>query len=400
MMRAKSFTRHGLTAINLTAIIFLAALLLAGCKRGPGETIAPPSAEARTSPLEEALHKVEENRGEPAGRKAEVEVPGELKHYSDRRRFLAVQVAEWRKHRYNIPHDYVELIGMIRSEELVEMEPLGEHYVLYGVGESANDGRFTHFDRATSEEITLFASHEDFEIEYGRLTETITELQSKIADLSKELKKTSRHDRNGRRALQEQITQARKNSIEISKTQKSLAHFYNDPERRKMLLSEHEAIASLAADFKGESYNLNAPPDRKRLKARLLSFIRPEARDLIMEISRTYREKSGRPLPVTSLVRTEEYQRHLGATNKNATQIAVPPHTTGLAFDIYDGYMTAAEQSDLMAVIAGLEATGRVEALRESRNHIHVFAFADGRPPDERSIAKALNEIGNRRYKR
>ena len=385
---------------TLTAILLLAALPIAGCKRGPGESIAPASAEAKTSPLEEAILKIEEDRGEPVGRKVEVEVPSELKHYSDRRRFLAVQVAEWSEHRYRIPHDYAELIEMIRGGEMVEMELLGENYLLYGVGESASDGPFTHFDRTTNEEITLFASYEDFEIEYARLTETVSETQSRIADLTKEFKKTSRYDRERRRTLQEQIAEARKSAIEISKSQKSLSRFYNDPEQRKMLLSEYETIASLASDFKGESYNLNAPPDRKRLKARLLSFARPEARELIEEISRTYHEKSGRHMPVTSLMRTEGYQHHLGATNKNATQIAVPPHTTGLAFDIYDGYMSASEQGELMALIAGLESAGHLEALRESRNHIHVFAFPDRQPPDERSVRKALNEVGNRRSKR
>jgi hypothetical protein len=97
---------------------------------------------------------------------------------------------------------------------------------------------------------------------------------------------------------------------------------------------------------------------------------------------------------VTSLVRTEEYQARLGkAGNPNATTISTAPHTTGLAFDILYKFMTAAEQDDLMARIARLEDEGRVEALRENLNHIHVFAFADGQRPQESLIQASLRQV-------
>ena len=89
-------------------------------------------------------------------------------------------------------------------------------------------------------------------------------------------------------------------------------------------------------------------------------------------------------------MRTDEYQAQLGETNPNATQIDVPPHTTGLAFDIYYGYMAAPEQEFVMALLARLKDEGRIEVLRENRDHYHVFAFADGRPPDETLVRKAL----------
>jgi hypothetical protein len=69
----------------------------------------------------------------------------------------------------------------------------------------------------------------------------------------------------------------------------------------------------------------------------------------------------------------------------------VPPHTTGLAFDIYTFYMTGEEQQFLMNEIARLEREGQVEALRENRDHIHVFAFADMKPPGEELIRRSLN---------
>jgi hypothetical protein len=45
----------------------------------------------------------------------------------------------------------------------------------------------------------------------------------------------------------------------------------------------------------------------------------------------------------------------------------------------------------LLDEIARLEREGRVEALRENRHHIHVFAFADGKPPDERLVKASLS---------
>ncbi|MET0621792.1 MAG: hypothetical protein ABW250_02320 [Pyrinomonadaceae bacterium] len=68
----------------------------------------------------------------------------------------------------------------------------------------------------------------------------------------------------------------------------------------------------------------------------------------------------------------------------------MPPHSTGLAFDILYRYMTAEEQEHVMADIARLRDAGRVESLRENRDHFHVFAFVDGRRPDEELIAASL----------
>ena len=111
------------------------------------------------------------------------------------------------------------------------------------------------------------------------------------------------------------------------------------------------------------------------------------------DIAVRYRAEFGRPLAFTSLVRSEHYQLQLGETNANATKIAVAPHTTGLAFDIFYRYMTAAEQHSIMATIGGMEAAGRLEALRENRDHYHLFAFAQGRRPSERLIADALGDV-------
>ncbi|HYY93511.1 MAG TPA: hypothetical protein VE713_03265, partial [Pyrinomonadaceae bacterium] len=89
-------------------------------------------------PYAEAVSKVEEERGEPAGRQAQTEVPAELKQYGDRRRFLAIQAAAAKEAGVRTPHDFAELAEMIaRGDGLVEVPRLGRGYVLFGVGGAA-----------------------------------------------------------------------------------------------------------------------------------------------------------------------------------------------------------------------------------------------------------------------
>ncbi|HEX8091286.1 MAG TPA: DUF5715 family protein [Blastocatellia bacterium] len=376
----------------------LSAIVLAGgCRAAHKETAVqpPPTVEApQVNPWKEAARKVEEERGEPVGRKAQVETPAELKHYSDRRRFLAVQVAESREQDYDLPHDYAELVQLIRRNQLVEMEPFGDDFILYGVGANASDEPFTHYDRASGENIPLFASDGEFKEEYARLTEAAKEPQARVKGLEAEIRKLSKRDRTKRNAMTGELAEARKSLTAIEDKTRLLDSFYKNPDRRKALEAEYRVLSELAANFNGKSYDINDAASRRQLKVRLLSYIRPEAREVLLEIAHTYKEKFDRPLPITSLVRPEQYQKRLSETNANATRITSPPHSTGLAFDVYYYYMTSAEQDYLMSIVAKLKDEGRVEALRENRNHIHIFAFADGHRPDETLIAKEINQVG------
>ena len=381
-------------------ILFLALLILAvlphsGCRGQKTETVmAPPPTVAppEVNPWKEAAGKVEEDRDEAVGRQAKVNTPAELKHYSDRRRFLAIQVAEAREQGYELPHDYAELIELIRAQNLIELEPLGKDYILYGVGANASDEPFTHYDSASGENIPLLNGPEELKKEQDRLSELISEPREKIAQLEAELKKLTRRDRSKRVSLQGQIENARKSIKEVEKKKSLLGSFYKNEANRKLMDKEYRLLAELAADFGGKSYDLNDADSRRQLKVRLLSFIRPEARDVLQEIARAYKDKFDRPLPITSLIRPEQYQRRLGLTNPNATKSQSPPHSTGLAFDVFYYYMSAAEQDFLMSVIARIETEGRIEALRENRNHFHLYAFPDGRPPSEELIAKAAGQ--------
>ncbi|MCA1636383.1 MAG: DUF5715 family protein [Acidobacteria bacterium] len=381
----------------LAVLAFGAVFLPAALRRkraepvmSPPETIEPKALD----PWKQAALKAEAERGEPMGRKAEVETPAQLRHYSERGRFLAVQAAESREQRLRTPHDSAELITLVREGEFVEVPPLGAGFILYGVGWGADDGPFTHYEEPGGQRVTLYGGDEELRREYERIDETLKVLEGELAELGKETSATPARERERRAELRKQTVEKVKAKAELKKEKSLLDSFYKREKRRRMLVSEYESVAGLARDFGGRNYDLSDAVSRKNLKIRLLSFLRPAALALLEEVARAYEQKFERPLPITSLVRTDEYQAQLGETNPNATQNDVPPHTTGLAFDIYYGYMAAPEQEFVMALLARLKDEGRIEVLRENRDHYHVFAFADGRPPDETLVRKALGTAG------
>ena len=295
-----------------------------------------------------AIARVEEVRGS-AGR---ITTPAELHHYDDRRRFLAVQMADSREESYNLPHDVAELAQMIQDGQLVGLRALGDDYILYDVGTDAREDPLAHYDLDRGKDVPLFPSMEAYEAEDARLTAP--------ADRAK---------------------------------RELLAAYYRDPARAEMLFGEHRAVTGLAANFNGISYDLSNPDDRTRFQVRLLSFMRPEARDILLQVAGAYHRQFDRLLPVSSLVRTERYQRRLSRVNRNATTVDIPPHATGMAFDISYKFMAPDEQNFIMEHVARLESEGKVEALRENRNAIHVYTFAGGRRPSEPTVAGFLSDV-------
>lgn len=387
--------REILAALSLT-VVAVCVLLLAG-GRGPrraGESVSfdplpATSAAAGLSPWGLAARKVAEDRGEPTGRQAKVEVPGQLRHYSDTRRFLAIQVAEWREHRIGTPHDYAGLAEMIRGGELVEVPTVAESYVLFGVGGSADGEPFAHYDKSEGESISLFDEAE-LERERARMSESTKQTRGEIDSLRRELNSLGRAERSRRASLRAEITRHEKTVKEEQKRKVLIDAYYDAAASRHELSAEREALAALAGDFSGRRYDVGDARARREMKVRMLSHLRPEALAVLKEIAESYRLRFGRQLPVTSLVRPDEYQRRLSATNANATRIDTPPHSTGLAFDILYRHMTAEEQAHVMADIARLRDAGCVEALRENRDHFHVFAFIDGKRPGEDLIRESL----------
>jgi hypothetical protein len=383
------------------AILLFTVFAIAGLykwKRGRNSILPAPSLNSEKSPIADAVNpyklaalKVEEERNEPTGNKAEIKIPAELKLYQDKRRFLAIQIAEWREQKYDIPRDFYELALLAQQGEFIALPSLTPDYILYGVGLKADD-ELTHYDEKSRKSIPLFGSDEALAKEIERLNNSLSELEARTRELRGDLSRTDRSNRAARRETLDSIDRAQKEAAAAKARKELIESSYKESGQRERLIDEYRKLAGLASNFDGQAYDLNNAESRQKLKVHLLSSLRAPARAQLEEIAKAYREKFNRPLPITSLARTIEYQRHLGeAGNPNAIRIDVPPHTTGLAFDVYTYYMTAAEQQFLMDLIAQLEKEGRVEALREQRFHIHVFAFADAKPPTEKLIKESLN---------
>jgi hypothetical protein len=345
------------------------------------------------NPWKAAARLVEENRGQPIGRAARVHVPAELRHYADKRRFLALQVAGWMEKDYPIPKDEADLAAMIDRGEMVEVPALGKDHILYGVGANATGEPLAHFDRATGREIPLFSRYDLFEDAAAEWSAQADAKKAAAAEATAQAAKIPRAQARRRRVLVAAARKAGQEAAALLKRRTQVAAWYDDPQRRRVLVAERQTLDDLAQRLGKRSYDLDDPQDRRAFRGRLLSFLRPPARDRLLDLAARYHTRFGRPLPITSLVRTEQYQRQLGETNPNATRISIPPHTTGLAYDVYYHYMTGPEQDELMDMVAEDERAGRVESLRENRDHIHIFAFADGRRPPETLVAEAMGVV-------
>jgi Family of unknown function (DUF5715) len=387
--------RVHLAAGLLIALVVAALLLLPGLrgrKRGGYAGYLPTSSTAEAAEVNswtQAVQKIKEDRGEPTGKQAKVDIPQQLKHYSDTRRFLAVQVAEWREHQFSTPHDFVELAALISSGEMVELRPVSRDYILFGVGGSADKEPFTRYEGGRR--IALYNEAELSE-KSAQAAEARTTLENEIAGLRQEINSLNKRERSKRSRLQAQINEKEKALKAWQESRELFERSYTDAGRRQQLLKDYETLARLAKSFNGRTYDIEDARARREMKVRMLSYLRPEALKVLEEVAVSYRQKFDRPLPITSLVRPEEYQHALSKTNPNATRIETPPHSTGLAFDIYYRFMTAEEQAHVMAHLARLKDEGRIEVLRENRDHYHVFAFVDGMRPDESLIRATLSK--------
>ena len=390
----KIIKRHSVLLLPSLILVVIAALfVLPGWRQRGGRGYVgylPLPTSARASEVNLwtlAMEKIKEDRGEPTGKQAKVDIPSQVRHYSNTRRFLAIQVAEVKEHQFQTPHDLVDLADMIKRGEMVALRPVTENYILFGVGGSAGKGPFTRYENGKS--VSLF-SEAGLRKEYARIAETRAKYEKEVASLRKELSTLTKRERSKRKSLQASIAEAEKAFKGEQETKELLDRNYGDSARRAKLFSEYEALASLARTYPERDFNIEDAAARRDMKVRMLSSLRPEALKVMEEIAASYRATFDRPLPITSLVRPDEYQHQLSKTNPNATRIETPPHSTGLAFDIYYRYMTAAEQAHVMAHLARLKDEGRIEVLRENRDHYHVFAFVDGERPNETLIGASL----------
>jgi hypothetical protein len=336
----------------------------------------------------EGIEKVKADRGEEANKVALV-IPPQLQHYEERRWFLATQVAE--VHRQNIQscQDFIDLAAMILRGEMRTVPAATESYVLFGVGAKANPDVFTRYQ--DDQDIQLY-SEVQLRDRYAEIEVTRARLQQEIADLNSRssVPKKSKQAKSG---ASKEIAVRQQQLQELDESKTLLDQFYGQPAVREKLFTEYESLKTLARDFGGHSFDIDNPADREALKLSMLRSIRPEAFKVIEELAAHYHSAFDRPLPVSSLVRPEQYQHALRRVNRSATNIDTPPHSTGLAFDIDYRYMSVAEQNFVMNDLAWLKDKGRIEVLRERNANYHVFVFLDGTRPSDALVTASLDEV-------
>lgn len=353
----------------------------------------PPANQVETAEADawtKAIEKVKEDRGEAAS--GPIEIPPELRHYSDRHWFLAAQVAEVAKQNLPTSQDFIDLAGMIQRGEMVSVPAVTDTYVLYGVGAQADGDVFSRYE--DNENIELYPEGK-LNDAYKRVEDQRSIIQAEIKELNKQLSALKKRDREQRSELQKQISAKQQNLQAVEKDKDVLDEFYSNQQSRQKLFRDYDFIRAFATNFGGRAYNIDDSSDRQALKVGMLRSLRPPALKVMEEVAAAYHTQFGRPLPVSSLVRPEQYQRALRRVNRNAILIDVPPHSTGLAFDIDYRYMGASEQSFVMAELARLEKEGRIEVIRESNANYHVFAFLHGTRPSDDLIRASLDEAGS-----
>ena len=347
------------------------------------------AATASTDTWYQAVEKVKADRGEPAGVNARVETPPELKHYTERHWFLATQVAEIAKYNVHTCQDYMDLAAIIERGEMVTVPALTDSYILFGIGERANEEAFSRYVDDRSIELYDQSQLSDA---YKQLDEKRAKLQSDISSLKTQAKKLTRRERAKQRELQKQISALESELNSTNDDKAELDEAYGDAESKRRMFRDYQSLQTLAKNFAGRSFDLNNSADRHAMKISMLSSLRPPALKVLEDVAGAYHRQFGRRLPVSSLVRPEQYQRALRRVNRNAVLIETPPHSTGLAFDIDYRYMSAAEQSFVMAELARLKQEGRIEVIRERNANYHVFAFLNGTRPSDDLIAASLEE--------
>ena len=385
-----------LKARNLLLLIVVTAVFGAGVWALTRFTLnRPPAAEYSSAPeprpsdpdlWARSMEKVKEDRG-GIGNNVAIEVPSELRHYEERRWFLATQVAEVKKFNLQPVQDFVDLAAMIKRGEMVPLPAVTDTYILYGVGARVDGDAFNRYVANEDLELNDEAGLRDV---YARLESERAQLQKQISDLQAGAQLPA--VKNGAATKQDEAEieiAVRQQELKSNEGNRALINQYyglssGSPGSGPKLLRDYDSLQTLAKDFGGRSFNLDDPSERETLKVYLLSSLRPQALKVLEEIAKRYGDKFARPLPVSSLVRPEQYQRALRRVNRYAVLIDTPPHSTGLAFDIDYRYMSIAEQNFVMNELARMKAEGRIEVLRERGANFHVFAFIDGQAPQRR----------------
>src|SRR6185369_9827000 len=309
----------------------------------PGEptTAAPPRA-ADPDLWRRSLEKIKEVRGDTGN--VAIEIPAELRHYDERRWFLGAQVAEVKKFNLQPVQDFVDLAASVQRGELVPLPAVTDSYILLGVGARVDGDAFTRYVADQNLELNDEAGLRDA---YARVATEHAKLQKELS-ASKAQPQTDfaavKDHADTKQAERDSEVAALKQKLKSNEEDQALLNRYygtssSSPVSESRLLRDYDLLQSLAKNFGGRSFNLDDAADRQTLKVYLLSSLRPQALKVLEEIAKAYHDNFARPLPVSSLIRPEQYQHALRRVNRYAVTIDTPPHSTGLAFDIDYRYL-------------------------------------------------------------
>jgi hypothetical protein len=124
------------------------------------------------------------------------------------------------------------------------------------------------------------------------------------------------------------------------------------------------------------SYYLHAVAESNR-------YLRPWTNLFLTRLSSQYHARFRAPLRVTSLLRTEQYQRSLQRRNGNAASPEGPKrsaHLTGASLDISKKGMTRAQQAWVRNVLSSLREKGYLYAIEEYQQPVfHVLVHRNYR---------------------
>ena len=108
-------------------------------------------------------------------------------------------------------------------------------------------------------------------------------------------------------------------------------------------------------------------------------YTRPWTARFLSNLARAHEDLFGRPLQLTSAVRTVNFQRHLAHYNGNAAPTSgdtASPHLTGEAIDLGKKGMSLKEIAWMRAVLGELQASGKLDVEEEFEQacfHISVY---------------------------
>ena len=142
------------------------------------------------------------------------------------------------------------------------MPVLGLDYILYGVGASAGGEPFAHWDERSGARIPLFDGWADAEDAQQELAAEAAATKVEAAQRRAELRRirVTTRTRTRRRQLQAQIRAADRQAAALEAHRKQLDAWYDNYERRRLLVSEHARVQDFARDAGGRAYDLQIPP--------------------------------------------------------------------------------------------------------------------------------------------